>query len=143
MTPDLMRATGDTDMPESGASPAAGRDTVPTLPDPASGIRADQMCSPQSDGASCWMEVSDGPECYVWNPNPQRDETVTRTATCTGGFAQGTGTLTWSHAGGQQTGNGRLRDGKTDGACHWVYRSANWSHIEEFQAEYNHGTRVR
>ena len=129
--------------PAAGADAAAGTDPPVTLPDPASGIPVDQVCTPQSDGVSCWMVVSGRPGCYVWNPNPQPGETVTWTAECAGGFAQEMGTLTWSYVGGQQTGNGHLRDGKTDGTWHWVDRSADGTLIEEFRAEYRQGTRVR
>ena len=80
--------------PRSGSSAAGGGDAALTSPDSASVIPAHQVCTPQSDGVSCWMEVSHRPGCYVWNPNPQPDETVTWTAACPEGFAQGTGTLT-------------------------------------------------
>lgn len=26
---------------------------------------------------SCWMEVENKPGCYIWNSNPQTDETIT------------------------------------------------------------------
>ena len=129
--------------PASGASAVAGTDAAVTLPNPASGIPVDQVCTPKSDGVSCWMEVSDRPGCYVWNPNPHPGETVTWTAVCANGFAQGTGTLTWLFAGRQQTGNGRLRDGKTDGTWHFVDRSADGSLIEESTAEFSQGRRAR
>ena len=129
--------------PTSGASAAAGTDATVRLPDPAAGIPADQVCTPQSDGVSCWMEVSGRPGCYVWNPNPQPGETVTWTAACADGFAQGTGTLTWLFSGRQQIGNGHLRDGKHDGAWHFADRSADGTLIEEFEAEYSQGTRIQ
>ena len=66
------------------------------------------------------MELSQKPGCYVWNPNPQPGETVTWTGACAGGKAQGTGTLTWAHDAGAQTGNGRLVDGEHNGQ--WVLR---------------------
>ena len=137
------RSAGAAGSPAPGSRSVGGTDAPPTSPDSASGIPADQVCTPQSDGVSCWMEVSHRPGCYVWNPNPQPDETVTWTAACTGGFAQGTGTLSWSHVGGQQTGNGRLQDGRCHGTWHWVDRSADGSLMEEFQAEFDQGTRVR
>ena len=57
-------------------------------------FRLDPTCADQP-GESCWMEVSQRPGCYVWNPNPQPGETVTWTAECAGGLVQGTGTLRW------------------------------------------------
>ena len=106
---------GATRSSASGASAAVGRDPAATAPDPASGIPVDQLCTPQSDGVSCWMEVSGRAGCYVWNPNPQPGETVTWTAECARGLVQGTGTLRWVSAGDWQTNNTRMVDGKPDG----------------------------
>ena len=77
-------------------------------------FRPDPTCADQP-GESCWMEVSQRPGCYVWNPNPQFGETVTWTAECAGGLVQGTGTLRWVHDEGWQTQTGRMVDGKPDG----------------------------
>ena len=94
--------------------------------DPASRVRADETCAGQATGAACWMEISQRPRCYVWNPYPQPGETVTWTGACAGGRAQGTGTLTWAHDGGVQTNTGgRLVDGKFNG--HWVMRDEDGS----------------
>ena len=96
---------------------------VPGVPgaDPASRVRADETCAGQATDAACWMEISQRPGCYVWNPYPQPGETVTWTGACAGGKGQGTGTLTWAHDAGTQTSTGRLADGKSTG--HWVIRS--------------------
>ena len=124
-------------------------------------FRPDRTCAGQT-GASCWMEISRRPGCYVWNPFPATDETVTWTGACAGSFAQGTGTLTWAISGGdRQTETGRLVggqrsgrwvirqfdgsvwegpfvDGKTNGT--WVIRSANGT-VEEWL--FRDGERVR
>ena len=108
------------------------------------------------------MEISQRPRCYVWNPFPATDETVTWTGACAGSLAQGTGTLTWAVSGGdRQTETGRLVagqrsgrwvirqfdgsiwegpfvDGKTNGT--WVIRSANGT-VEEWL--FRDGERVR
>ena len=74
------------------------------------------VCGAQPRGEPCWMEAANLPGCYVWNPNPQADETVTWTGGCRGGFARGTGSLTWTYPGTQEVATGgRLRDGKLDG----------------------------
>ena len=91
--------------------------------DSASRVRPDETCAGRAAGVACWMEISQRPGCYVWNPSPQPGETVTWTGACAGGKAQGTGTLTWAHDGGVQPGTGRLVDGKRDG--HWVDRFAS------------------
>ena len=82
-------------------------------------------CAGKPKGAACWMELVNQPQCYVWNPNLQPDETVTWTGACSGGLAQGTGTLTGVWDSGKQTSEstGLLQDGKLYG--HWVLRDAN------------------
>ena len=61
------------------------------------------------------MEIFGRPGCYVWNPNPQPNETVTWTGECGGCLAQGTGALTWVSDGNEQVITGQRRDGKSDG----------------------------
>ena len=86
-------------------------------------FRPEPRCTGQPAGTSCWMEISGRRGCYVWNPNPQPGETVTWTGECSGGLAQGTGTVTWVHDGGEQAVTGRRRDGKEDG--YTVMRSSD------------------
>ena len=152
---------GNTRTPGSGSRSVGGRDARVDSRSVPPGIPADQVCTPQSDGVSCWMELSDRPLCYVWNPNPQPGETVTWTAECAGGLVQGTGTLRWVSAGQWQTNTTHMVDGKPDGHTiirdgdgwviegsylngqrhgDWVLRHANGS-IEEQQ--YRDGERVR
>ena len=85
-------------------------------------IETRQTCAGQSKGTSCWMEVTGHPDCYVWNPNLQPDETVTWTGGCAGGRAQGEGTLRWVWHDGKETSEstGDLKDGKQHGR--WVIR---------------------
>ena len=59
-------------------------------------FRPDPACTGQP-GAPCWMEISQRAGCYVWNPFPATDETVTWTGACAGSFAQGNGD---AHVGG-------------------------------------------
>ena len=54
-----------------------------------------EACAGQPEGGACWMELDNQQECYVWNPDYQPYKTATWTAECSGGLAQGTGTLTW------------------------------------------------
>ena len=57
---------------------------------------SESTCTGQPEGAACWMELANQPECYVWNDHLERDETATWTAECAEGLAQGTGTLKWA-----------------------------------------------
>ncbi len=96
--------------------------------------RAEPQCAGQPKGTACWMELTKQPECYVWNPNPQPNETVTWTGECSSGLTQGTGTLTWIVS-DQKTeeGEGRLQDGKTHGQ--WVWRNSDGSTRERFYVD--------
>ena len=104
----------------SAASGAAAVAENRVSADPAARIRADETCAGKPAGVACWKEVSQRPGCHAWSAAPQPGATVTWTGECAGGFAQGTGTLTWVWDGDRQTETGRLVDGKTNG--HWVIR---------------------
>ena len=56
-------------------------------------VTPENMCEGKPVGSSCWMALIDQPECYVWNSDLQKDETVTWSGACSDGFAQGAGTL--------------------------------------------------
>ena len=108
-----LRASGDRDP----TSPTAASE------DSASRFAADETCTGKPEGAECWMEVANQPDCYVWNLGLQPGATVTWTAECSGGVAQGRGTLTWVWDGNEQTATGRIQDGERNG--HWVVRQAD------------------
>ncbi len=90
---------------------------------PRAELRTGPTCAGQPAGAACWQEISLQPGCYVWNPARQPGSTATWTGGCTGGFTQGTGTLTWDWDGNRQTTTGRMVDGKANG--HAVFRFAD------------------
>ena len=96
-------------------------------------------CARNSNGTGCWMEVTKQPGCYVWNPNPQPDETVTWSGECAGGLAQGEGTRKWIWEDGEKTSEekGLLRDGKSHGQ--WTWRNAEG---EEGKSFYVYGEHV-
>ena len=108
-----LRASGDRDP----TSPTAASE------DSASRFAADETCTGKPEGAECWMEVANQPDCYVWNTGLQPGATVTWTAECSGGVAQGRGTLTMVWDGNEQTATGRIQDGERNG--HWVVRQAD------------------
>ena len=104
-------------------APSAGSRSLPN------GIRAAQTCSSREGEPSCWMETVNQPGCYVWNPYPEREETVTWTGDCSNGLASGVGTLEWRYrdADGQAASSGStgpLQNGKrADG--HVTIRAAD------------------
>ena len=69
-------------------------------------------CTPEPDGSECWMELASHPRCYVWNPNPQPDETAAWSGECSAGFVQGPGILTWTNPEGSQEQDGNRRFGQ-------------------------------
>ena len=102
----------------SGTTPAAATHELSGV-----AVRPSQTCAGEPAGAACWMEISEQPGCHLWNPGLALGATVTWTGQCVGGFAQGTGTMTWVWDENRQTETGRLVDGKQVG--HWVIRHAN------------------
>ena len=74
------------------------------------------------------MALANQPECYVWDDDLQPDQAVTWTAGCAGGFAEGTGTLTWVRDGKEKEAvesTGLLVNGKKYGR--WVIRRKDGS----------------
>ena len=53
----------------------------------------ERPCARKPVGSSCWMALANQPECYFWNPDFRKDETMTWSGECSGGMAQGEGTL--------------------------------------------------
>ena len=144
-------------VPAQTAGSAAGSDTRSR---PGAVFRPAQTCARQLAGAACWQELSRQPGCYVWNPYRQPGSTATWTGECTGGFAQGTGTLGWAWDGNRQTATGHMVDGKLDGHAimreadggvaegplvngaqngHWVWRYPDGYDMEEGQGPYVDG----
>ena len=80
-------------------------------------IGDEQTCAGQPKGAECWKELTGQPGCYVWDNYLITDQTVTWTGTCSGGRAQGEGTLKWVWEDGEKTSEstGSLTDGKMHG----------------------------
>ena len=82
-------------------------------------ILPEEKCNWKPVGSSCWMELANRPQCYIWNENPKKDETATWSGSCSGGVATGEGTLTFARIVADsirrhQTVTGRLRKGKYD-----------------------------
>lgn len=71
---------------------------------------------PTAEGdRACWMKASNHGNCYVWNPYPATDETVTWSGQCKAGVAAGKGTQTWEYDGGQQKFTGTMVNGEAHG----------------------------
>ena len=88
-------------------------------------IGTDKLCARQPKSTSCWKELTDQPGCYVWVDYLILNQTVTWTGVCSGGRAQGEGTLKWVWEDGEKTleSTGSLTKGKRHGE--WVVRLAD------------------
>ena len=60
----------------------------PNLPD-------GRICTEVYSPDSCWMELADRPGCYVWNPHPQENVTVTWSGGCSNNLAEGDARVRW------------------------------------------------
>ena len=98
----------------------------------------EQTCAGKSEGAACWMEVTGQPGCYVWDGHLDTGESVTWSGECSGGRAQGEGTLKWVWDDGEKTSEstGSLKDGKEHGQ--WV---KSWWHGGGAEGPYVEGKR--
>ena len=120
--------------PASAAAPAAG-----ARPEAAE-FGGDSLCEERPRGVPCWMEVANRPGCYVWNPNPQPEETVTWTGGCSGGFAEGAGSLRWAFGGTEQVATGgRLQGGRMDGTWSVTEQGPDGRDPRRFEATFADG----
>ena len=93
-------------------------------------IKAEGTCGGLPKGSKCWMELTNHPECYVWNDDLSEGETPIWSGKCSGHLPEGEGTLTWYHIhkdeNGKQTQRknqehtGTFQKGKKHGK--WVVR---------------------
>ena len=58
-------------------------------------IKTQGTCEGLPKGSSCWMELTNHPECYVWNEKLYEGQTVIWSGTCSDHLPDGKGTLTW------------------------------------------------
>ena len=87
------------------------------------------ICTGRASSEGCWMEISNHAGCYLWNPFPQDDETVSWSGDCSGGFAYGQGETTWYENGVvSETDVGPRGGGKPEGF--WVIRDPDGSRSE-------------
>ena len=83
-------------------------------------ILAEDTCAGKEEGAACWMELANHPDCYVWEQYLWYSS-VTWSGATLGRVARGEGTLTWTRGDDENSHTGRLRKGKYHG--HWVERN--------------------
>ena len=75
-----------------------------------------RICTEVYSSDSCWMELADRPACYLWNPFPRENVTVTWSGGCSSGLAQGDGRVEWFQNGDLiQTWDAHLEEGRAEG----------------------------
>ncbi len=87
-----------------------------------------------SEGAACWLELSNIPGCYVFQGSLNPSETVTWSGACEDGIADGQGTYAWDTADSFGEATGTLVRGKLHGL--WI------AYINDdfcWASEWNHG----
>ena len=91
----------------------------PNLPD-------GRICTEVYSPDSCWMELANLPGCYLWNPSPRENVTVTWSGGCSSGFAGGDGRVDWYQNDVLiQIWETRLQGGRADGP--FIQRSGDGS----------------
>ena len=108
-------------------------------------IKAEGTCGGLPKGSKCWMELTNHPECYVWNDDLSEGETAIWTGQCSGHLPDGKGTLTWENVYNEkkkklQVLTGTFQKGKRQG--HWteqyyysdaeiVYKTEEGSYVDD------------
>ncbi len=83
-------------------------------------ISAEELCTGKPEGAVCWKELANHPQCYIWDGYYYEDQTVTWSGKRFGSLAHGDGTLIWTRGDERHSETGRLARGKKEGR--WVER---------------------
>ena len=81
------------------------------------------QCAGAAKATPRWKDVANKPGCRVWVNCYVPDSAVTWSGTCSGGVAEGQGTLEWSEGEKTHTGTGAYSNGKRRGR--WVFRQAD------------------
>ena len=115
-----LRAPGS-DLPAAKRL-SAGTDSQP---DPPFEPGPQPACKGQVEGAECWKELASHPGCHVWDNHYFADQTATWTGGCSGGLAEGSGTLKWVGGQIESEGTGVLRNGRPE--ARWVIHGGAWA----------------
>lgn len=111
-------------------------------------ISPDETCAGKPDGASCWKAFSNHADCNFWITDLERRYTAAWSGKCSGRFATGQGTITWSIARGDsvritKSEAGLLRIGRRHGKWNTLrndgsvwYRTQYVDGMKHGQAEY-------
>jgi hypothetical protein len=116
-----------------GVAVAQTRPAEPAQPRPAPPA-ADSIASIDHPGWT--VDAQNG--CWIWNPNPQQEETVRWTGLCAEGPAQGEGVLAWTYTREGQRGDERYVGTMARGRMHGIGTYLE-STGEVYQGEFQDG----
>lgn len=88
-------------------------------------VNAEEKCTGKAEGALCWKELANHPQCYVWDDYYYEDQTVTWSGKRYGSLAHGEGTLIWTMGDESHSETGRIERGEKQG--HWIVRGGGTS----------------
>ena len=122
-----QRARGATDVAAAGFLDAGSLEALLAACKP----RFDPECTgtPSDTPRGCWLQAEGRSDCWVWNPRPQQDETVSWDGRCKNGQRAGKGTTFWRYwkDGWERWSSekGRYVEGKSHG--HFVQQESDGS----------------
>ena len=97
------------------------------------------ICTGRASSEGCWMEISNHPGCYLWNPEPRDGATLNWSGECSDGIAEGRGEGRWQWSDGSGIETGSFQGGRREG-----FHVVNWSNGDRFEGAYlnddRHGT---
>ena len=97
------------------------------------------ICTGRASSEGCWMEISNHPGCYLWNPQPRDGATLNWSGECSDGIAEGRGEGRWQWNDGSAIETGSFQGGRREG-----FHVVNWSNGDRFEGTYlndeRHGT---
>ena len=96
---------------------------------------AGPKCRGMPEGSSCWREISNKPDCYVWVDRFLPSWDVEWSGGCSGDTAHGRGVLHWGRAASSSKGEetGEIVHGKREGQ--WVMRLEDEDNKIRFEGE--------
>ncbi len=102
------------------------------------------ICTGRASPEGCWMEISNHPGCFLWNPQPRQGAAVSWSGECSNGFAEGRGEERWQWNDGGVTGTGVFQDGRREGFHVIIWGRAGDDNVVREEGSYlndeRHGT---
>ncbi len=85
------------------------------VPDSGLAVSLAPKCEEAAEGAECWKEIANMPDCHIWDFYYWPDQTVIWSGSCSGGIADGRGELVIPKDGRSVEQTGTLSGGRREG----------------------------